>query len=723
MTRTLAAPAFAPAMALAAALGFAAAAGAEPVLLPKPQAMTLDAGSLPLTAAFKVRTTGCPGPLIGKAVVRFQADAARLRPLAAKGGPTLAIHCAAKDAGYLTLHAKEAYRLSVAADGVKLEADGPAGVLHGLATLRQLIGGGPGPAAIPFVRIDDHPRFPWRGVMIDTSRHFMTVATVKRQIDAMERVKLDVLHFHLSDNEGFRVESKRYPKLTQVATHGQFYTQAEIRDLVAYAADRGVRIVPEIDVPAHTAAILQAYPELAAKTDPAQPRAANNPALNPTSEATYRFLEGLLGEMTALFPDRNFHIGGDEVSDGAWMADPAITDYMAANGLKTRVEMEAAFHKRARAILTKLGKTEIGWDEIAAAPLPKDVAVEVWRFSNPIADAVRAGHPTIVSSGYYLDHLDTAATHYAVDPADLQADGLTADELARAQTLGPLLANIARPLLLKPLPPLTPDEEKLILGGEGPIWAELVTDEMLDQRLWPRAGALAERFWSSRDVRDPADMQRRLAVVQAQLETLGLQDLTNRARRAERLAPGQARTLLTFLTAVSPTRNFAHTPVTIAILRGVAHPPAQILTSLADAAPTDAPQVWALEAGAVRAARGDLSDIAALRTQLAAWAENDPAFAAIATGKPDLEAALPISAEVAAVARVGLAALDALEARKPLTAEVAAHDAAILAQAEKESAASARPLFVFFTPQPPADLFVSITPAVRKLYDAATAGR
>ncbi|HEY3949909.1 beta-N-acetylhexosaminidase [Phenylobacterium sp.] len=704
------------------ALAFAtAAAAAEPVLLPKPRSMTVETGALPLTGAFRVKATGCRQPLTGKAVARFQADVARLRTLGRGPGPALEIHCDAKDAGYLTSKAAEAYWLHVGGDGVRIEADGPAGALHGLATLRQLVGSGPGPAEIPYLRIDDEPRFPWRGVMIDTSRHFMSVATVKRQIDAMERVKLDVLHFHLSDNEGFRIESKRYPKLTQIATHGEFYTQAEIKDLVAYAADRGVRIVPEIDVPAHTAAILQAYPELAAQTDPAQPLAAANPALNPANEKTYAFLDGLLSEMTALFPDRNFHIGGDEVSDAAWMKDPTIVADMAANGIKSRVEMEAAFHKRAREILTRLGKTEIGWDEIAAAPLPKDVIVEVWRFSNPIADAVRAGHPTVVSSGYYLDHLETAATHYAVDPLDLQADGFTPAEVARAQTLNPLLANAARPLELKPLPPLTPDEQKLVLGGEGPIWAELVTDEMLDQRLWPRAGALAERFWSPREVRDPADMERRLAVVQRELETLGLQDLANRARMAERLAPGNARTVLTLLTAVSPTRNFAHNHTTLAMLKGVVHPPEQDLTSLADAAPTDAPEVWALEAGAARAAKGDFAEVSEMRAQLSAWAENDPAFAAIASGKPDLEAALPISAEVAAVARVGLAALDALQRRTPLPPDQAAHDAAILDQAEKEAAASARPLFVFVSPQPPADLIISITPAVRTLYAAATA--
>jgi len=695
------------------------AAAAAPVLLPVPQTISVTRGALRLDGPFRVAVAGCPQPWAGKAVARFQTDVARLRPPGAGHGPVLGIHCAAPSTGYLTLAAKEGYRLDVDAAGARIRADGPAGALHGLATLRQLVASGAG--RIPFLHIADAPRFPWRGVMIDTSRHFMSVATVKRQIDAMERVKLDVLHLHLSDNEGFRIESKRFPKLTQVASHGQFYTQAEIRELVAYAAVRGVRIVPEIDVPAHTGAILQAYPELAAQTDPADRFASVNPALNPADEATYAFLDGLLGEMTALFPDRVFHVGGDEVSDGAWAKDPRITAYMAAHGLKTRAELEAAFHARVRAMLARHGKTEIGWEEIAATPIPKDVIVHAWRFSNATGAAVRAGHRTVVSAGYYLDMLMGAADHYAVDPTDLQANGFTAAEVAQARAASPLAGSTAAGLELKPMPPLTEAEAAQVLGGEGPLWAELVDDEILDARLWPRAAALAERFWSPRSVRDPADLKRRLALVQGQLEALGLQSAASRARMAQRLAPGHAETVLTFLSAVAPTRNFAHNHTLSAMLRGDLHPPPQALTAPADAAPVDSPEVWALEAEADRVAAGDLAAAPPMRARLARWAANDAAFAAAAKGRPGLEAALPASAEVAAVARVGLAALDALEQHRPLSAAALAAGEAVLAQAEREAAASARPVFVFLNRQPPGDVFVAITPAVRRVYARAAA--
>jgi len=557
--------------------------------------------------------------------------------------------------------------------------------------------------------------------MIDTSRHFMSVDTIKRQIDAMERVKLDVLHLHLSDNEGFRVESKRFPKLTQVASHGQFYTQDQIRDLVAYAAERGVRIVPEIDVPAHTGAILQAYPDLAAKTDPADRFASVNPALNPADEATYAFLDGLLDEMTALFPDRVFHVGGDEVSDGAWAKDPRVQAFMASHGLKSRTELEAAFHARVRAMLARHGKTEIGWEEIAATPIPKDVIVQAWRYSNATGTAVRAGHRTVVSAGYYLDQLMSAASHYAVDPTDLQADGFTPEEVARAYAASPLAGRTAEGLALKPMAPLTPAQEAQVLGGEGALWAELVSDEILDARLWPRAAALAERFWSPRTVRDPADLKRRLALVQGQLETLGLRSAASRAQMAERLSPGHAQTVLTFLSAVAPTRNMAHNHALSALLRGDLHPPPQDLTAPADAAPVDSLDVWALEAAAARVEAGDLAAAPAMRAQLARWAANDAPFTAAAKGHGDLEAALPASAEVAAVARVGLAALDALEQHRRMPQETLAAGEAVLAQAEREAAASARPVFVFLNRQPPADLFVAITPAVRQVYARAAA--
>jgi hexosaminidase len=700
-------------------LAAACCAAAQPVLMPQPRSVSQEDGALPLGGPFKVKVSGCRQPLTGHAVARFQADVAVLRHgMRASGpGPVLKIGCADRDGGYLTLDAKEAYGLAVRADGVAIDAQGPEGVLRALATLRQLIAGSPG--ALPLVRIDDAPRFAWRGVMIDSSRHFMSVAAVKRQIDAMERVKLDVLHLHLSDNEGFRVESKLYPKLTAVDAPGEFYTQGQIRGLVAYAAERGVRIVPEFDVPAHTGAIVRAYPELAAKGPPNDPFVTQNLALNPASEATYAFLDRLLGEMTALFPDTYVHVGGDEVSDAAWSADEGVQAFMKANNIAGRVAMEAWFHARVRKMLEARGKRVIGWDEIAATPIPKDVTVQVWRTSNAIAAAVATGHPTVVSAGYYLDLLNPVARYYAVDPLDLQADGFTAEEVAEAQKENPLAGAAAKGMALQPLPPLTPDQEKLVLGGEMELWAELIDDDMIDMRLWPRAAALAERFWSPASVRDPDALQARLPRIENQLEALGLQVDQQQWRAAQRLSPAHAPVVSTFLETVEPTRNHAHNHTIVAMLRGNAHPPPQALTGLADAALTDGPQVRRFELQVKRLVGGDGRDAATLRATLMAWRDNDAQFREIAKGSPDLEAGLPASADTAELASEGLEALDAIQAHRPLSAESRARAAVTLERARKFEAASSRPLFSFMRPQPPGDLILAIAPGVGWLVEAA----
>lgn len=687
---------------------------AQPALTPQPKSATWQAGELKLEGAFAASWRDCHDARMTPALARFQGDAAALTgmDLARQTGPALKITCRADPAA-------EGYRLTVAADGVALDADGPLGVLRGLATLRQLIQVNPPGAALPFAKIDDAPRFVWRGLMIDTVRHFMTLETLKRQIDAMERVKLNVLHLHLSDDQGFRVESRRYPKL-QATGDGQFYTQAQVRELVAYAAARGVRIVPEFDVPGHTRAVAQAYPQFAlAPAKPANPLAAMDRALDPTRDDTYRFLDALFGEMAGLFPDADFHAGGDEVSDAVWLDHPHVQAFMKANGLATKQALEAYFHRRVAAILKKHGKTMIGWEEVAAdGAAPKDILVQAWQTSNATADAVAKGHRTIVSAGYYLDLLEPASFHYQYDPLDTSAAGLTPAEAERGRKINPLLAAVIKDALVaKPLPPLTPEQEKLVLGGEAPVWAEIMTDEMLDARLWPRAAALAERFWSPRQVRDVDDLYRRLPVLQDQLRLQGLRDETNRVRMAARLAPGQSEPVLTLLDLVGSTRNMAHDHRILAMLRG--QKIVQDLNGLADAAPVDSLVAHRFEARAKAYAGGDHSDAAALRADLTSWKANDARFQAIAKGRPALEAALPISADIAAMADVGLAALDAIEAGKPLSAEDRAKAEILLARAEAFDAASARPIFSFLGKQPPADLIIKITPGIRALVAAA----
>jgi len=690
----------------------AAPAIAQPALTPQPKSAIWSDGALKLEGAFRVTWRDCHDVRMTPALARFQHDAAALSgmDLSRTAGPALTIACRADPVA-------EGYRLTVAADGVILDADGPVGVLRGLATLRQLIETNPPGAALPYARIDDAPRFAWRGLMIDTVRHFMTLETIKRQIDAMERVKLNVLHLHLSDDQGFRVESKRYPKL-QATGEGQFYTQAQVRELVTYAAARGVRIVPEFDVPGHTRAVAQAYPQFAlAPAKPANPLAAMDRALDPTKEETYRFLDALFGEMAGLFPDAYFHAGGDEVSDTVWLDHPHVQAFMKAQGLASKQALESHFHRRVAAILEKHGKTMIGWEEVAAdGTASKDVVIQAWQTSNATADAVGKGHRTIVSAGYYLDLLERASFHYQYDPLDTSAAGLTPAEAEKGRKLNPLVAAIMKDALVaKPLPPLTAEQEKLVLGGEAPMWAEIATDEMLDSRLWPRAAALAERFWSPRAVRDADDLYRRLPVLQEQLRLQGLQDQTNQARMIARLAPGASEPVLTLLDLVGPTRNMARDHRILAMLRG--QKIVQELNTLADAAPVDSLVAHGFEARAKAYVGGDRTQAAALRADLTIWKANDARFQAIARGRPALEAALPISADIAEMAQAGLDAMDAIEAGKPLADRASAE--AVLARAEAFDAASARPIFSFLGKQPPADLIIKITPGIRALVAAA----
>ncbi|WP_158278084.1 beta-N-acetylhexosaminidase [Caulobacter endophyticus] len=693
---------------------------AAPTLMPQPRQTNWSQGVLPIDGAFAVSWKDCGDPRLPAAARRLQDDVLSLTGMALTGrqGPSLAVSCRRSPRGG-DPRAEEAYRLTVAADGVRLEAGGALGVLRGLATLRQLVETKPPGATLAYATIDDAPRFAWRGLMIDTVRHFVTLDTIKRQIDAMERVKLNVLHLHLSDNEGFRVESRRYPKL-QTAGDGQFYTQDQVRELVTYAAERGVRIVPEFDVPGHGGAIAQTYPEFTlAQPKPANAFAALDRALDPTREETYRFLDRLLGEMAALFPDAYFHVGGDEVSDAVWLDHPHVQAFMKAQGLASKQALEARFHQRVAAIMRKHGKTMIGWEEVAVTgTVPKDVVVQAWQTSNATAHAVKAGHRTIVSAGYYLDLLEPAAFHYQYDPLDTGAAGLTPAEAEMGRKLSPLMAAVLTDALVaKPLPPLTPDEEALVLGGEAALWGETLSDEMIDKALWPRAAAMAERFWSPREIRDTADLYRRLPMVQDQLRLQGLQDGAVQARMAARLAPGDTEAVMTLLDLVGPTRNMAHNHRILAALRG--QKIVQELNGLADAAPVDSLVARRFEARARAYAAGDRGEAAALRADLQTWRANHARFQAVAKGRPALEAALPISTDIAALATAGLQAMDAAETGKPLSQEDLAAAEAVLTRVTAFEAASARPLFSFLGKQPPADLIIKISPGVRALLTAA----
>jgi hexosaminidase len=310
----------------------------------------------------------------------------------------------------------------------------------------------------------------------------------------MAAVKMNVLHWHLTEDQGFRIESHTYPLLTQLGSDGLFYTQQQIRDIVRYAAARGIRVVPEFDMPGHTTSWMIGYPDLGSKPGPyqiARLTGVFDAAMDPTRESTYQFLDAFFAEMTTLFPDEYFHIGGDESNGKDWKSNPSIVAFMQQHQMKTTADLQAYFNSRIQTLLTKHGKQMVGWDEILHADLSPDVVIQSWRGTKSLIDAARQGHRGILSQPYYLDHMASAATMYAADPVPADSG-------------------------------LSPAEAKLIMGGEVCMWAEQVTSLTIDSRIWPRTAAVAERFWSPAAVTDPTDMYRRLAAASLRLDALGL---------------------------------------------------------------------------------------------------------------------------------------------------------------------------------------------------------
>jgi hexosaminidase len=481
-----------------------------------------------------------------------------------------------------------------------------------------------------------------------------------RQIDAMERVKLNVLHLHLSDNEGFRVESRRYPKLHEGSSPA-FYSQAEMRELVSYAADRGVRIVPEFDVPGHSLGRLRAYPQYASGAVEGRDYfSAMGSALNPAKPETFTFLDRLFGEMAALFPDQYCHVGGDEISGADWKANSQVQAFMQANGLQTLGELESYFFDRVRQGVVAHGKTVVGWEEVARAVIPDDVVVQPWRSASALARVTAQGNRVIATCGYYLDKLWPAEDHYRVDPHDPTVDGLTHEQFADGKAKGLPEAILAEDQVIDPSLQLSPAQQALVLGGEAALWSEIVTEEMLDHRLWPGAAVIAERLWSPAAVRDTAEMYRRLIVVHDGLRIAGLADAANRQRMAARLAPGASEPVALLLDLVAPVRTHAHNRMGTALLQGKTPTPQEV-NALADAASPDSLVARRFALDAARFVRGDRSGVATLKATLASWRNNHERFATVAKGRPQLEAALPIAADIAALAGIGLDAVAAVE--------------------------------------------------------------
>ncbi|AXC15267.1 Beta-hexosaminidase [Acidisarcina polymorpha] len=623
------------ALALMLTSHLAIAATELPALMPLPSTISQGDGSFPLTASFTVAYATPPDERLTAAVNRtltrmqYSSGVALAHAAVVPSAGSLTISVSGPDAAVQGVDDDESYHLAVTAQGIQLASTTVVGALHGLETLLQLATFRDGHAIIPAVTIDDQPRFRWRGLMIDVARHFEPVEVIKRNLDAMALVKLNVFHWHLSDDQGFRAESKRFPKLTAEGSHGEFYTQEEMREVVAYAHARGIRVVPEFDMPGHTLSWQVAYPDIGSTSGPfslPDRFGIHDEALDPTRESTYKFLDALVGEMAAIFPDAYFHIGGDESNGNAWRSNPKIVAFMKSHDIKDTDALQVYFNSKLLKIVAKHGKHMIGWDEVFTPGLPKDIVIESWRGQESLSKAAAQGYQGILAAPYYLDGMATAEKHFLADPvpADTQ---------------------------------LTPEQQKSVLGGEVAMWAEQINPQTIDSRIWPRAAAIAERFWSPQSDRDVESMYTRLWPVSLQLETVGLTHISGPQKMLRNLAqsqqPADLDTLASVLEPVSFHERYqgqhtdARTP----------------LDRLVDAVVPDPPSRFEMsrsvnEALADGAAAGSAREV--LRQRFQSWVDAAATLNTLISLSPRMADAAPRVQQLAQLGQTGLQALKAL---------------------------------------------------------------
>jgi hexosaminidase len=655
--------------------------------MPLPAGAQSGAGSLGVDSSFSVALTGHVEPRLERAGERF------LRQLVRQTGLPLALKPAKTAKATLVIqtdHASkeiqevgedESYVLEVTTTGAKLTAPTPLGAMHGLQTFLQLVDVSPGGFAAPAVTIHDQPRFPWRGLMIDSARHFIPLDVIRRNLDGMEAVKMNVFHWHLSENQGFRVESKKFPKLHELGSDTLYYTQDEIRDLIAYARDRGIRVVPEFDMPGHSTAWFVGHPELASGKGPYEIErrwGVFDPAMDPTNERVYKFLDDLIGEMAKIFPDHYFHIGGDEVNGKEWDANPKIQVFMKAHGIRNNEALQAYFSGRVQKLVTKHGKTVVGWDEVLVSGVPMDIVIQSWRGQASLAQAAKQGYRGILSNGYYLDLGWSAARHYAVDPMSGDAANLSTEEKQR------------------------------ILGGESCMWAEYVSTENVDSRIWPRNAAIAERLWSPQEVRDPVSMYARLDFVSARLEWLGLTHRTASRHMLQRLTGSvsaeEFTALRTLTDVIEPVKDYTREQTAPAVPTS-----GTPMNRVVDAVPLESDAGRRFNDRAeqfLAAACHDSAAEAGLRAQLTIWRDNDAILQVLAQRSFLVKEVAATSQDLSALGAAGLAALDAIAKGQPAPDSWKAQQLAILEQVKK----------------PKAQLLLIPAPAVQKLIEAATAG-
>jgi len=611
-------------------------------LMPYPSSIHFTSERFRLTDTFAINITGKSTPRFHNAAIRiFDRIAGRTGLFLTtdykshRTVSTARFVVSISGIGVLKVGEDETYSLSITKDSVLLRASTDLGAMHGLETLMQLLSTDPGGYFFQGCSINDKPRFVWRGLMIDVARHFMPMDVLFRNIDGMTAVKLNVLHLHLSDNQGFRVECKTYPKLHELGSDGFYYTHEQIREIIAYANERGIRVVPEFDMPAHSTSWFVGYPQLASAPGPytiERSWGVFNPVMDPTKESTYGFLDNVFKEMTALFNDEYFHIGGDENTGKDWDSNSAISTFKKQKNITSNHALQNYFIRRVSNLLTKYSKKIIGWEEILQEGTSKSTVLQTWREDKSLINALKKGYRVLVSHGYYIDLMYSTENHYANDPFP------TSEVLSVPQ-------------------------QELILGGEATMWSEFVTPENVDSRIWPCVAAIAERFWSPPEIRNVDDMYHRLKIISFQLEELGLLHKKNRMMMLRRLVNNGDQTAVQHLLDVTePLEEYTR------YNKGKEFTSYSSYSRFMDVAVSDAPLKRIIASLVNRYVNNNtVSARDSLSMFFKLWKENHRQFTASMQTAPILREMETLSSDLVLVGTVGEECLKIISAKRTIT--------------------------------------------------------
>jgi hexosaminidase len=517
-------------------LATAPVVASELAIVPVPTSVERHEGAFPLSASVPIVVAA--GGATDKRVAENFSDF-----VSKSHGLKLAVTDGAARDGAIVLQripgkaaSPEAYSIEVTAKRVTVTAMTTVGLFRGATTLWQMLGPRGANVAIPAATIQDSPRFRWRGLMLDSARHYQSPEFILRFIDAMALEKLNVLHWHLTDDQAWRLEIRKYPKLTSVGAwrvpaghapqndidpatgkprvYGGFYSQQDVRRIVAYAAERGITIVPEIDMPGHVTAAMVAYPKLSSIADPPKEVPEDwgiYPHAYSLEEGTFRFIEDVLSEVMSLFPGPYIHVGGDEVEKGEWKASPRGQALMREMKTKDPERLQAYFTQRLGKYIEARGRRMVGWDEVLTPGLPRGAIVMSWRGVDGALSAAQQGYDTVISAWptFYFDNR--------------QVDSPSEPPGRRR------IVSVEDVYKFDPVPAsLKPEERAHVLGVQGNVWTEHIrTEERVGWMAFPRAAAVAELGWSQPSRRDYGAFMQRLAAQRTLLDAIGMNYATS----------------------------------------------------------------------------------------------------------------------------------------------------------------------------------------------------